>query len=96
MRGIALSSGRGPFSGVAFDVFQNEIIRADVVEVAHVGMVQGRDGASFARETFGELLFGNFDSDIPIEARVAGTINLAHAAGPNKGEDLVGAQVVAC
>jgi hypothetical protein len=35
-----------PFEGLTFDVLHHQVIRANVVEVANVRMVQGGDGRS--------------------------------------------------
>jgi hypothetical protein len=40
----------------------------------------------------GEQLRQDFDGDIAIELRVAGAVDLAHAAGPDGSEDLVRAE----
>ena len=39
---------------LAFDQLHHQIIRADVVKRADVGMIQGGDGARFALETLAE------------------------------------------
>ena len=56
----------------AIHVLHDQIVGADVVESADVGMVQCRHGTSFPVETFGELLFGNLDSDGAVQSRVTG------------------------
>ena len=56
----------------AIHVLHDQIVGADVVESADVGMVQCRHGTSFPVETFGELLFGNLDSDGAVQSLVTG------------------------
>ncbi len=74
------------------------VLLADVVERADVRMVELRDRAGFAVEPLAELRisgegFGqDLDGDDAIEARVAGLVDLAHAAGAEGGEDLVRAE----
>ena len=68
---------------------------ADVVQGADVRIVQRGDTLGLAREPFTELRIGgqrwrqNLDCHDAIEARVAGAIDLAHAAGPDGREDFV-------
>src|SRR5580704_11361016 len=52
-------------------------------------MVQSRNRACFASEALGELRFGHFDCDIPIQPGIVGLIHLAHAARADGREDLV-------
>jgi hypothetical protein len=66
--------------GGAFDEFHDQVIGADVVDRADVRMVEGGDGAGFALESFVEFFFGNFDGDRAIEAGIAGSVDLSHAA----------------
>jgi len=60
-------------------------------------MVQLGDGLRFSLEALfplgalGEMLGQNFDRDRPLEADVGGLVDLAHAAGSNGSDDLVGA-----
>ena len=76
----------------AFDQLHDEVIRADVVEVADVGMVQRGDGAGFTIEALGESFFGDFDGDFAAEARVVGAVDLAHPARAEIGQDFVGTE----
>jgi hypothetical protein len=55
-------------------------------------MIQGRDGASFALETLTELGLRDFDRDDAIKARVTRLVDLAHAAGADRSEDLIRAE----
>ena len=92
---------------LAFEILHDEVadavLRAHIVEVADVGMTQGRDGAGFAIETgFGVSVFrvgaGAFrtlggedlDGDGSIEAAVAGAVHLPHTARAEARLDLVG------
>ncbi len=68
--------------------------RAQVVHRTNVGMREPGDRARFALESFTaarrevELGREHFDGDEPIQASVAGAIDLAHAAGTEWFEDL--------
>ena len=70
--------------------------RADVVERADVRMVERRDRPRLALEALADCGFGgelrrqHLDRDVAIEPRVAGAIHLAHAAGAEQRDDLVG------
>ena len=52
-------------------------------------MIQGRDGAGFALEAFGELLGGNFDGDVAVQAGIARAVDFAHPAGSDGGENFI-------
>jgi hypothetical protein len=71
---------------------------ADVVQRADVGMVQRGDGLRLALEALANLLVagqhrGNqLDGDIAIQARIARAMDLPHAAGAERAEDLVGSE----
>ena len=52
-------------------------------------MIQRGDRAGFALEALAELFGGDFDGDVAPEARVAGAIHFAHAAGADEREDFV-------
>jgi hypothetical protein len=43
--------------------FHHQVVRADVVEMTDVGMIQRGDGVHFAREAIPEALGGNLDCD---------------------------------
>ena len=87
---------------LALEMRHDEVVRAidaaDVVDAADVGMVQGRDGASLALEAgpqigiASDLTRQDLDRDCPIEARVAGFVDLTHAAQPDLGSDFVRAE----
>ena len=71
---------------------------ANVMQRADVGMVQARDGPSLAIEalpgvrTAGEMLGQDLDGDGAIEPRVAGAVDLSHAARTECGLDFVGTE----
>ena len=52
-RRSASSAGKGPRIGVALDVLQHQIVRADVVDLADVRMVERGDRARFLVEAVG-------------------------------------------
>ena len=63
----------------------------DVVEPADVGSLERGRGASFCLEPRCEFFFGDLQGDDAFEAGVAGTVDVAHAAGSEKPEDFIGA-----
>src|SRR5438105_4809288 len=71
---------------------------ADVVQRADVGMVELRDRARLAVEaglhvgSGGEGGVEDFDGDDAVEAGIARSVDLAHAAGADAVEDLVRAE----
>jgi len=85
-----------------FEVLHDEEIDAvfapNVVKRADVRVVQRRNRARFAFETLaelgvvGEMSAENFESDDAIEAGVLGFINLAHTAGTDGADDLIGTE----
>ena len=87
--------GQRSFEGDALDVLHDEVIGADVVELADVGVIEGGDGAGFAIEAFGELVFGDFEGDDAVEAGIAGFPDFSHASGAERVEDLEGSEAFA-
>src|SRR5207253_1488094 len=87
--------GERSAEGLAFDVFHDEEIGADVVKRGDVGVIEGGGGAGLIGEAVVEMGFGGFDGDDAIEAGVAGLEDLAHAAGSYGLEDFVGPEVAA-
>ena len=77
------------------DQFHDEVVGADVLELADVGVVEGGDGAGFALEALSEFGFGGFDGYGAVETGVAGFVDFAHAAFAKRREDFVGAEFVA-
>ena len=84
----------------ALEMFHDEVadavLLANVVEMADIGMIEGRDGAGFAFETFasfgffGKMRGKNFDGDFAVEAGVEGAVDFAHAAGTEGRLNFVG------
>jgi hypothetical protein len=74
---------------LTFHQFHHQVIRANVIQRADVGMVQRGDGPSFPLEASTELLRANFDGDLTAKASVYRPINTAHGAGADRGFDLV-------
>ena len=76
--------------GLAFEKLHDEVVgagvRADVVEMADVGMIERGDGAGLALHALlefgrvGEMCSENFNGYDAIEPSVAGAVDLAHAA----------------
>jgi hypothetical protein len=71
---------------LAVDVLEHEIAWPDVVQLADVRMVQGRDRARFVFEStqpirvMGHRRRENLNGDCAIKPRVAGFVDLAHPA----------------
>ena len=101
---VAATAAAGEAFGdrLPFQMLQHEevdaVLVADVEQGADVRMIQRRDRARLAFEALAQLRVGrerggeNLDRDRPIEPRVAGLVDLAHAACPEGGEDLVRAE----
>jgi hypothetical protein len=64
----------------ALDILHHQIVRADVVELTNVGMVQRSDGAGFTFEALAELDGRYLDGDDAVEACIAGLPYFAHTA----------------
>jgi hypothetical protein len=80
-------SQRGPFHQL-----HHQVIPANVVELADVGMIQRGHGAHFARKAIGEALLGDFDGDVAAHARIVGAVDLSHAAGADRRKHLIRAE----
>jgi hypothetical protein len=71
------------------------VVVTNIVKGADVRVIQGRNSASLAVEAlahFGtrrDLRRKYLDGDDAVESRVSGFVNLAHAAGPDEGDELV-------
>jgi hypothetical protein len=72
--------GQGLTLQVLHDQEVDAVLMANVVEHADVRMIQGGNGPGLALETRAELLMAN---------RIAGLVNLAHAAPAHRLEDPV-------
>ena len=44
-----------PLELCAFDLLHDQVIRADIVQNANIGMIQRRDGFGFSLEAFAEI-----------------------------------------
>ena len=77
------------------DQLHHQVVRTHVVQGADVGVIQRRDGASLALETFGELLARYLNRDGPIEAAVEGPVHLSHTASANRQCHLVRPEALA-
>jgi len=87
----------------ALDAFHDQeigaVLRADIEERADVWVIQSRDGFGFTLEAElggsvgGEMVRENFDGDRAVEAGVACAVDFAHAAGTERSEDFVGAEL---
>ena len=58
---------QGAGEGRALDALHDQVVGANVVQGANVGVVQGSNGVGFAFETLGELVARNFDGDDAIQ-----------------------------
>ena len=76
-----------------FDEFHDQIVRPDIVNLAHAGMIQGGYGLGFALKALGELLRGDFDGHVAIQARIPRSIHFAHTTRANQREDLIRAEL---
>ena len=81
--------------GVAFEQFHHQVVGADVVKRADVGMIQRRNRTGLALEAGAEPLVGELDGDGPAEARVDGAKDFAHATLAEFAFHLVGSQASA-
>ena len=87
--------------GFAIDQFHHHVAGTDVVKDADMGMVQRRDRPGFAFETqamiltSGNVFRQDLDGDGAIKTSIAGFVDLAHTARPDRGEDFVRAEFFA-
>ena len=81
---------QGASKRFAIDVLHDQIVRADVVELANVGMIQRRNRAGLALETIAVLTLQALDGDYTIETRITRLPYLAHAACANRRNQHVG------
>ena len=75
-----LAGGVGRRDGSALDELHHQVIRANVVELADVGVIERRYGVGFALEAFAEFGFGRLDGHDAVEAGVARFPHFAHSA----------------
>ena len=72
--------GQRPPRGFALDVLHDQVIRADVVQSADVGVIQRGHGAGFPIEALGEPFLRHLDRNQAVQPRVARLVHFAHAA----------------
>ena len=85
----AFPIGHRAFQRSALDVFHHQVIGADIVKLADVGMVQRSHGPGFLFEALGELLLRNLDGDRAVEPRVPGLPHFSHPARAQRREDFI-------
>jgi hypothetical protein len=83
----------GRSHGRTIHELHHQIIGADVVNLADVGMVQGGDGAGLAFEAVGEGGLRELDRDRAVETGIAGLPHLSHAARAEGREQFVGSEL---
>jgi|SRR5579864_4561549 len=77
------------------DKLHDQIVRADVVNLANAGMFQRCNCLGFALEALTELQLGNLDGDEAIQTRVAGLVHLTHATRADGRKNFKWAELVA-
>ena len=90
---------------VALQVLHHQVVDpvlgADVEDGADMGVTQGRQRLGFPLEPLpafgilGEVLGQDLDGDGAIKTGVAGSIDFAHAAGADPGDDFIGTEACA-
>jgi len=73
----------------ALHVFHDQVVGADIVQPANVGMVQRGDGASFALGALRELVLGNLEGKVAVRVWRA---RFANSTFADHGEDFAGTQ----
>ena len=58
-------------------------------------MIQCRRRSSFSLDTFGKILFGDFDGNDAVQPGIAGAVDVAHTSCADTREDLVRAEAIA-
>lgn len=76
----------------AFNGLHDQVVLADIIELADFRMIQRRDRLGFPLEALAELLLGELHGD---EAGVAGFPYLAHASAAYGLNEPVGSELVA-
>ena len=78
---------------------QDSVTSLDRIDRDDVGVVQGGSGAGFPLESaqslgiVGKCRRQHLDGDVAAEARITGAVHLAHPAGAEQGDDVIGAEV---
>ena len=80
---------------MAIHEFQDNEIRADVIDLTDIRVVESGNGAGFPCKSFRILLSGNLESDHPVEAGVASLIDDTHPAGADLRENFVRSERIA-
>jgi hypothetical protein len=83
------------FNFQTFDILHDDVVGADIVDLADVGMIQSGDGAGLALKSLAEFLSGSFDGNEAVEAPIASLPHFAHPTSADGGEDFVWAKFVA-
>jgi hypothetical protein len=86
----------GPFQRLTFDQLHDKVVRANVIKLADIRVVEGGNRARFAFEALRESFGCDFDRDRAVEPRVESLLDLAHAACANACDDFVWAEEVSC
>jgi hypothetical protein len=98
LHGLALRKFSRGAQGLAVHQFADDEIFSHVVNADDVGVVQSGNGLGFLLEALeapgvvSEIVGQDFDSDVAIEARVAGLVDLAHPTRADGREDFVRAE----
>ena len=77
---------------LALDVLQDQVVSANVVDLADMRMIERGDRARFLLEPSAMLLGEPFHRDDTIEPRVACFPHFSHAAAAQEGQDFIGAE----
>src|SRR5262249_35920194 len=84
-----------PAQRLAVDVLQHQEIRADVVNLTDMRMIQRRNRPSFLLKASAVRGFEPLERDYPAKPRVAGPPHLTHATSTNECQDFVRAEFLA-
>src|SRR5215469_17704073 len=79
----------------SLNVFHHQIVRADVVQSADVRMIERRNSARFALESFTVRRTEDLDCDGSVQTSVSGFPDFSHPARTDGGKDLIGTKLVA-
>ena len=78
-----------PARRLPFEVFQHEVIGADVIDLANMRVIQSGNRASFQLKTMSVFPVHALDGDDAIQPRVPRLPHLSHPARANAREDLI-------
>ena len=79
----------------SIDVLHHQVARTDIEDLADVGVIQRRDQARLLLKAGFMTVLELLDRDDPFEARIAGSVDFAHAARADGITDFVRAEFVA-